>query len=120
MVFKDVCFLVFLDESSLSMGRVKYGDVRLRRLTNSSRWCARCDLAEEENANYVQIQCSAYQKTRNDILSQISEVENALEIDYVGPVADIMLDLRGKPVRGYSYEEMVPLWLVVCVYIDRL
>ena len=30
-------------------------DVRLRRMTNSFRWCARCDLSERENAKHVLI-----------------------------------------------------------------
>ena len=38
----------------------KSNDVRLKRLTNNYRWCTRCELAEEENAKHVIMQCPEY------------------------------------------------------------
>ena len=75
---------------------LKSDGVRLKGMTKSFRWCARCGLSERENAKHVLIQCPAYQDIRSEMFAWIQQVEENTVVSMLDLESDLLSNILGK------------------------
>ena len=93
---------------------LKDDDCRLRSDTIGSRMCSRCYLGAPENTYHMIMQCPENENARIRLNTEIEEI--APNID----PQEFLSIVLGKPIEGWCYEQMVPIWEISAKYVTMM
>ena len=103
--------------SHSSMLRVD--DVRLKGRPMAARFCGFCELAAQENARHLVMECPRWQARRNVMFREIGNIDDGSGQAILGTQCDLLLVLLGKSVC-FSMEQMCKLWHIAMVHISGM
>ena len=94
--------------------RLKGENCRLIKGTIGARMCILCELAAEENARHMIMQCPFHTVRRNSMHSDISRI-----CPVFGNM-DVCNILLGKAIDDMNPENMVQIWRISCYHISKM
>ena len=86
---------------------LKADDCSLKRATFGARMCILCDDVAYENTRHMVTHCRYHNETRIIMLNSISEIA-------IIDCQKVLGVLMGAYIKGFTYEEMVPVWKLAC------
>ena len=104
--------------SHSSMLRVD--DVRLKGRPISERFCTYCDLAAPEDARHFIMECPKLQALRSCMFDRLSSIEDGSGQAILAAQCDILLVLLGRPVQGFSADQMFKFWCISATHITLM
>ena len=105
-----------LSHSSL----LRVDDVRLKGRPFAASFCTFCDLAAIENARHFVMECPKWQQLRTELFREITDIEDGSGQAILDAQCDTLLVLLGKPVVGFSIEQMCRVWYISMVHISNM
>ena len=92
---------------------LKSDDCRLKRAPFGARMCILCDNAAYEDVRHMVTQCQYHHTIREKMLAMINDI---VRLD--GQI--VFRVLLGKPIDGWTIDEMMVIWKISCTYITSM
>ena len=103
-----------LSHSSL----LRADDVHLKGRPLATRFCIFCDLAAVEDARHFVMGCPKWQMLRNELFREIADIEDGIGQAILDAQCDTLLMLLGKPVEGFTIEQMCSVVYLHGAYLE--
>ena len=120
---KDYCMLKRCETmvrivSHSSMLRMD--DVRLKGSPIAERFCTSCDLAAPEDARHFIMECPKWQALRTGMFDCLTNINDGIGQAILATQCDILLVLLGRPVQGFSADQMIKFWYISATHISGM
>ena len=99
---------------------LRMDDVRLKGRPIAERFCTSCDLAAPEDARHFIMECPKLQALRSCMFDRLSSINDGSGQAILASQCDILLVLLGRPVRGFSDDQMVKFWCISATHITLM
>ena len=99
---------------------LKSDDVRLKSLTQSNRWCDRCDLSNVEDVRHLVLYCPLTQSIRDRMFIEVDRL-----VDGRGNYMQLTINdkydvLLGSLICGFDPPSMIDIWLTGASFIGAM
>ena len=95
-------------------------DVRLKGSTIASRFCVNCDLSAMDDVRHLVLSCPRWQLMRTEMMEEISRIADGSGRAILDSQCDLLYVLLGKPVTGFTFEQMVLVWIIAAKSITKM
>ena len=98
--------------------RLKCDDYNLT--TFMQKACNLCDSAAYENIEHVTMYCPYFNEYRQQMLDEMRKIPNGIGRVIIEGSDDITCYLIGKQHPQFTYDDMIPFWVISCRWIYKM
>ena len=95
-------------------------DVHLRGRPLSARFSKQCDLSAIDDVRHLALQCLRWLTERAEVFRDIVSIQEGCSQEIINASDDVVLTLMGKPVKGFSEDQMVKVWRQAAVHTQNM